>query len=118
MSNLIEVLTLQHKYPEAETLALKLLPLLQREMGENSPQALGCMRKLMLSLVGQGKKEEARGLWPRGVELIAMMLSEEPRLCEKQQITRYAQTRSYSTPLAHPYLQHQSTRKDATKAHD
>jgi len=71
MSNLIEVLNLQHKYPEAEILALELLPLLQRELGENSPRALGCLRKLMLSLVGQGRKEEAREVYTRGVELVA-----------------------------------------------
>lgn len=84
MSNLIEVLNLQHKYPEAETLALELLPLLQRELGENSPQPLGCMRKLMLSLVGQGKKEEARGIWPRDVELIATIGDEGLRKDEDE----------------------------------
>lgn len=76
-SNLIEVLNLQHKYPEAETLSLELLPPLQREMGENSPQALGCMRKLMLSLVGQGKGDEARLVYPRGVELVATIVDND-----------------------------------------
>lgn len=71
MSNLIEVLISQHKYPEAEKLSKELLPLLQRELGENSPQALGCMRKLMLSLIGQGKREEAKGVYQNGIELAA-----------------------------------------------
>jgi predicted Zn-dependent protease len=71
MSNLIEVLNLQHKYVEAQTLSMDLLPLLQRKLGENSPQSLGCMRKLALSLIGQNKGGEAREILERGMELVA-----------------------------------------------
>ncbi|KAG9637793.1 hypothetical protein KCV04_g7138, partial [Aureobasidium melanogenum] len=41
MSNLIDVLNLQHKYTEAQTMAMQVLPLLQKEFGVNSPQYLG-----------------------------------------------------------------------------
>ncbi|CAD0089770.1 unnamed protein product [Aureobasidium vineae] len=70
MSNLIDVLNLQHKHAQAETFSLRLIPLLQAELGENSPQSLGVMRKLMESLVGQGKKEEARQVYQRSMELV------------------------------------------------
>jgi predicted Zn-dependent protease len=71
MSNLIEVLNLQHKYPEAQSLSMDLLPLLQSKLGEISPQSLGCMRELMLSLIGQNKRGEAREILERGMELVA-----------------------------------------------
>jgi hypothetical protein len=70
-SNLIGVLNLQHKYSEAETLAVELLPLLHIKVGENSSQALGCMRKLVLSSVGHDKGDEAREVLSKGLELVA-----------------------------------------------
>ncbi|KAG9591185.1 hypothetical protein KCU77_g7366, partial [Aureobasidium melanogenum] len=73
MSNLIDVLNLQHKYTEAQTMAMQVLPLLQKEFGVNSPQYLGCMRKLMESLVGQNKSGEARVMYERGTDLVATM---------------------------------------------
>lgn len=78
-SNLIEVLNIQHKYPEAERLSMQLSPPLQRELGQSSPQALGLLRKLMLSLVGQDKREKAREVWKRGEELVAMIDDAELR---------------------------------------
>ncbi|KAH0376388.1 hypothetical protein KCU92_g9798, partial [Aureobasidium melanogenum] len=71
MSNLIDVLNLQHKYAEAQTMAMQVLPLLQKELGVNSPQYLGCMRKLMESLVGQDKGGEARAMYQKGMDLVA-----------------------------------------------
>ncbi|CAD0114902.1 unnamed protein product [Aureobasidium uvarum] len=70
MSNLIDVLNLQHKYAKAEILSKRLMPLLQAELGDNSPQYLGVMRKLMESLTGQGKKDEARQVYQRNMELV------------------------------------------------
>ncbi|KAG9643391.1 hypothetical protein KCU64_g11782, partial [Aureobasidium melanogenum] len=71
MSNLIDVLNLQHKYAEAQKMALQVLPLLQKELGVNSPQYLGCMRKLIASLVGQNKSGEARVMYQKGMDLVA-----------------------------------------------
>lgn len=70
-SNLINVLNLQHKYAEAQKMSMQVLPLLQKEFGANSPQYLGCMRKLMESLVGQNKGQEARQLYQKGLNLVA-----------------------------------------------
>lgn len=70
-SNLIDVLNLQHKYAEAQTMSMQVLPLLQKEFGADSPQYLGCMRKLVESLVGQNKSEEARQLYQKGLNLVA-----------------------------------------------
>lgn len=70
-SNLIDVLNHQHKYAEAQSLSMQVLPLLQKELGATSPQYLGCMRKLMESLVGQGKGGEARQLLQRGMDLVS-----------------------------------------------
>ena len=83
MSNLIEVLNLQHRCPEAETLSIKLLPVLQSKLGENSPQSLGCVRKLMFSLIGQNKRGEAREVLKRGVELIATIEDDGVRIDEE-----------------------------------
>jgi hypothetical protein len=77
MSNLIDVLNLQHRYSEADTLAVELLPVIQNKLGENSPQSLGCMRKLMLSLVEQGKGVEAREVLQKGVELVGTISDED-----------------------------------------
>lgn len=86
-SNLIEVLNIQHKYAEAERLSIQLLPLLQRELGQSSPQALGLLRKLMLSLVGQDKREKAREVWKRGEELVAMIDDAELRRDEEDALS-------------------------------
>jgi hypothetical protein len=77
MSNLNDVLNLQHKYAEAEGLALELLPLLQSRLGEGSPQSLGCMRKLMESLVGQERGDEAREVLQKGEKLVATIGDED-----------------------------------------
>ncbi|KAH0371999.1 hypothetical protein KCU65_g1618, partial [Aureobasidium melanogenum] len=76
-SNLISVLNFQHKYADAERIAMQILPLLQNHFGASSSQYLGCMRKLMESLVGQGKGGEERKLWKRGMELVATIGDEE-----------------------------------------
>jgi hypothetical protein len=83
MSNLIDVLNLQHKYAEAEALAMKLLPLLQNTLGENSPQALGCMRKSMLSLVGQDKGDGAKEVLLKGLELVATIGDSDVKMDEE-----------------------------------
>ncbi|KAH0018176.1 hypothetical protein KCU78_g7268, partial [Aureobasidium melanogenum] len=77
MSNLIDVLNIQHKYPEAQTMAMQVLPLLQKELGANSPQYLGCMRKLMESLVEQNKSEEARVMYQKGMDLVATISDDD-----------------------------------------
>ncbi|KAG9520445.1 hypothetical protein KCV07_g4281, partial [Aureobasidium melanogenum] len=77
MSNLIDVLKLQHKHAEAQTMAMQVLPLLQKELGANSPQYLGCMRKLMESLIGQNKSEEARVMYQKGMDLIATISDDD-----------------------------------------
>ncbi|KAG9678627.1 hypothetical protein KCU99_g910, partial [Aureobasidium melanogenum] len=77
MSNLIDVLNIQHKYPEAQTMAMQVLPLLQKELGANSPQYLGCMRKLMESLVGQRKSGEARVMYQKGMDLVATISDDD-----------------------------------------
>ncbi|KAK6000114.1 hypothetical protein QM012_004102 [Aureobasidium pullulans] len=76
-SNLIDVLNVQHKYAEAQTTAMQVLPLLQNELGANSPQYLGCTRKLMESLVGQDKGEEARKMYQRGMDLAATIRDDQ-----------------------------------------
>ncbi|KAH0348486.1 hypothetical protein KCU81_g3223, partial [Aureobasidium melanogenum] len=70
-SNLIEVLNLQQKYAEAQRLGMQVLSQILKQLGMNSPQYLGCMRKVMQSLIGQNKGWEARQLWKRGMELVA-----------------------------------------------
>ncbi|KAG9963096.1 hypothetical protein KCU61_g3890, partial [Aureobasidium melanogenum] len=71
MSNLIDELNFQHKYADAQKMAMQVLPLLQKELGVNSPQYLGCMRKLIASLVGQNKSGEARVMYQKGMDLVA-----------------------------------------------
>lgn len=90
MSNLIEVLNLQHKYPEAQSLSMDLLPLLQSKLGETSPQSLGCMRKLMLSLIGQDKGSEAREALKRGVDVIATIEDDGERNDEEDALQEMA----------------------------
>lgn len=51
----------QERYREAEVLATEALPWLQGHamLGKDSPQALGCMRRLVQCTWKQGRKEEA-----------------------------------------------------------
>jgi hypothetical protein len=83
MSNLTHVTNLQHKHAEAHTLATELLPLFQTALGENSPQVLGYMRELTLSLVGLGRGQEARAVYQRGVVLVAGISNKELRKDEE-----------------------------------
>ncbi|KAI9810839.1 MAG: hypothetical protein M1827_006046 [Pycnora praestabilis] len=77
MNNLAFVLNRQGKYAEAEQILRKLLPPLQERGGRDTPQALGCMRKLMEAVGGQGRYEEAKEINVEGFELVGKMDGEE-----------------------------------------
>lgn len=68
-NNLAAVLKQQGQDAEVEGSLKRLLPLLQTRLGRDSPQASGCMRKLLVSLAGQGRIEEAREMCGEGMVL-------------------------------------------------
>lgn len=56
-------------------MATQALPLLQNELGAESPQYPGCMRKMMESLVRQKKSGEARVMYIREVMYLVATIS-------------------------------------------
>jgi hypothetical protein len=72
MSNLAWTLTQQEKFAEAEKLQRELLPLLDSDirLGKSSPQSLGCIRMMAMSVAGQGRNEEAKELLHDGYQRV------------------------------------------------
>lgn len=60
-------------WKDAEAHFWALVPLLQAQVGENSPQALGGLRALMNCVLSQGRVEEADELHQKGVKLVEQM---------------------------------------------
>lgn len=61
---------------EAEVYLRMLVPLLQLQIGKESPQALGALRMLIPCVLRLGRREEALTLWRKGMELVKRMTEE------------------------------------------
>ncbi|KAF4632774.1 hypothetical protein G7Y89_g5343 [Cudoniella acicularis] len=80
MYNLGRTLNEQKKYGEAEPLLRKVLPELEKEIGKESQQTIGCLRELSESVGALRGYAEAKELNEEGVALIEKtQLSEEDR---------------------------------------